>query len=484
MHAGGVEVQGARSSSIVPRFGVTDDATFNEQRPYRDPRGPSAQPEGHRRRHSPAPAHRRDRRERLGQVDASRSTSSTPRVSDATSRASPPTRGSSSSAWRSRDVDHVGGIPPAVAIDQRKPVKTSRSTVGTMTEIHDHLKLLFAKLGVLQCRGCGCRVERATPTGVAQQLLREQLGAAVLLGFPFPLPDLPWPDVVAALAREGFTRARLDGAVHTLDGVAAAPAIPLDIVVDRLTLKRETRARLVASLEQALTYGKGRCWVARVDDGRRLEFSTALACTACGIAYRDPTPNLFSFNSPLGACERAAASAASSTSTSTSWSPTRRARSRAVRSSRGQRRRRARNAATSWRSAPPHDPDRRALRAPRSRAASARRGGRRQVLRHPRLVPLARAQDLQDARPGPALALSLATASARRARAAASKPDALDFRVGGRSIADVNRMNVADAARVRFGVSTSTPRRTRPRPSSSARSARGSGIWSTSGSAI
>src|SRR5689334_19855815 len=104
------------------------------------------------------------------------------------------------------DVDHIGGIPPAVAIDQRRPVTTSRSTVGTVTEIHDHLKLLFAKCGVLHCRGCGRRVERATPAGVGERFLREQAGAAVYLGFPFPLPELPWPEVVAALAREGFTR--------------------------------------------------------------------------------------------------------------------------------------------------------------------------------------------------------------------------------------------------------------------------------------
>src|SRR5512147_111958 len=85
------------------------------------------------------------------------------------------------------DVDHIGGIPPAVAIDQRRPVTTSRSTVGTVTEIHDHLKLLFAKLGVLQCRTCGRHVERATPVRIADDVLRERMGAAVHLGFPFPL---------------------------------------------------------------------------------------------------------------------------------------------------------------------------------------------------------------------------------------------------------------------------------------------------------
>ena len=82
------------------------------------------------------------------------------------------------------DVDHVGGIPPAVAIDQRRPVTTSRSTVGTVTEIHDHLKILFAKLGVLQCRGCGRRVERGDAVTVAEALLRDRSGRRGVRGLP------------------------------------------------------------------------------------------------------------------------------------------------------------------------------------------------------------------------------------------------------------------------------------------------------------
>src|SRR6185295_12081173 len=135
------------------------------------------------------------------------------------------------------DVDHIGGIPPAVAIDQRRPVTTSRSTVGTVTEIHDHLKLLFANLGVLHCRGCSRVVERATPVRIADDALQARPGAPVHLGFPFPLPDLPWADTVAALAREGFTRALIDGGVQKLDGVRAAPPSPLAVLVDRLTLR-------------------------------------------------------------------------------------------------------------------------------------------------------------------------------------------------------------------------------------------------------
>src|SRR6185369_14990489 len=93
------------------------------------------------------------------------------------------------------DVERISGIPPAVAIDQRRPVTTSRSTVGTMTELHDHLKLLFARMGVLQCRQCRRPVVRATPPSIADELLAGCVGAPVYVGFSFPVPSLPWLEV-------------------------------------------------------------------------------------------------------------------------------------------------------------------------------------------------------------------------------------------------------------------------------------------------
>ncbi len=201
------------------------------------------------------------------------------------------------------DVEHIGGIPPAVAIDQRRPVTTSRSTVGTVTELHDHFKLLFAKLGVLLCRGCGRTVERSTPATITRELLAEREGAAALLGFAFPLPALPWAEVAAALGREGFVRALADGAAVTIDQLPPPTAPTLDVVVDRLTLRSGGQSRLTGSLEQALRYGKGRLWVVFPANGERREYDAALACASCALSYRDPVPNLFSFNSPLGACE-------------------------------------------------------------------------------------------------------------------------------------------------------------------------------------
>jgi len=201
------------------------------------------------------------------------------------------------------DVDHIGGIPPAVAIDQRRPVTTSRSTVGTMTELHDHLKLLFANLGVLHCRGCGRPVTRATPGSVADELGRDLAGAGVYLGFAFPVPDLPWPEVATGLAREGFIRALVGGEILPIESLTPAAGTTLDVLVDRVTVKEGGRPRLISSLEQALRYGKERCWVVVPATGARRDYSAALECADCGIAYREPTPNLFSFNSPLGACD-------------------------------------------------------------------------------------------------------------------------------------------------------------------------------------
>src|SRR3954451_5770812 len=99
-------------------------------------------------------------------------------------------------------VEKIEGILPAIAIDQNRPVTTSRSTVGTMTELHDHLKLLFARMGVLQCRQCRRPVVRATPPSIADELLAGFVAAPVYVGFSFPVPPLPWPEVATGLARE------------------------------------------------------------------------------------------------------------------------------------------------------------------------------------------------------------------------------------------------------------------------------------------
>ncbi|HUE40113.1 MAG TPA: excinuclease ABC subunit UvrA, partial [Candidatus Binatia bacterium] len=198
------------------------------------------------------------------------------------------------------NVDAIRGILPAISIDQRRRVVTSRSTVATMTELHDHLKLLFAKAARLQCRGCGRAVERDDPESVFRRLGD---GSRFLVLFSVSSPArLPWSEVRGGLERAGFTRVLVGGEVVALETLDKKPRGDFEVVVDRLVAKPEQRRRIVDSLEQAFHFGKGHATLFFVDESRREAYSTELECTACQIRYRDPSSNLFSFNSPLGAC--------------------------------------------------------------------------------------------------------------------------------------------------------------------------------------
>jgi excinuclease ABC subunit A len=204
------------------------------------------------------------------------------------------------------NVERIEGILPAIAIDQSRPVKTSRSSVGTMTELHDYLKLLFAKLGVPHCRTCGKVIRRDSAETTATDLLRIHDGVRALVTFDVTLPDgLPWEEVRGGLLAAGFLRALgATGEPIELESAASPPTHPrLTVVQDRLRLTAADRGRLVESLEQAFQHGRGRLAVRLPDGGAVEHFSTALDCAGCGFTVRDPVPNLFSFNSPLGACE-------------------------------------------------------------------------------------------------------------------------------------------------------------------------------------
>jgi len=204
-------------------------------------------------------------------------------------------------------VEAITGILPAISIDQRRRVVTSRSSVATMTELHDHLKLLFAKVASLQCRGCGRPVERDNPESVYKRIPE---GERFLLLFTVNAPArLPWSEVKSGLERAGFTRLWLQDELVPLESVAKKPKgnAAIEVVVDRLVAKPDQKRRIVDSLEQAFHYGKGRATLFFPDrpaETRRESYSTELECTSCHIRYRDPTPNLFSFNSPLGACTK------------------------------------------------------------------------------------------------------------------------------------------------------------------------------------
>jgi excinuclease ABC subunit A len=201
-------------------------------------------------------------------------------------------------------VERIDGILPAIAIGQGNSVKTSRSTVGTMTELHDHLKLLFAKIGVLHCRQCGQPVQRASAESVATELLARGEGTRVLVTFTVPLPEnLPWSEARAGLVASGFRRLLVGRDVVEVESVEGAEKSVV-VVADRLVARADQKRRVCDSLEQAFRFGKGRLQLLFPDDGfASASYSELLECAPCRISYREPTANLFSFNSPLGACE-------------------------------------------------------------------------------------------------------------------------------------------------------------------------------------
>src|SRR5271163_2825507 len=199
-------------------------------------------------------------------------------------------------------VDRIDGIPPAIAIDQTNPVRTSRSTVGTMTELNDHLKLLFARAAVLHCRGCGRAVRRDTAAGIQDQLSKRAHSHGdplLLLTFPVPIPaNFAAAEIKQLLERQGYTR------IHEKRGAT------LQVVQDRFRWSSVDAARAGDAIESALKVGQGRLDVYTVDARADLgnpsppwRFSTGLHCPDCDITYKDPSPSTFSFNSPIGACE-------------------------------------------------------------------------------------------------------------------------------------------------------------------------------------
>jgi excinuclease ABC subunit A len=202
-------------------------------------------------------------------------------------------------------VDEVLGICPAIAIRQRTLSRSPRSTVATATEIHDHLRLLFARAGRVVCDECGQQVGRDSPTRVAERLLQAPVGGRVMVGFHPPAsPEAAGaltPEALAALRKRGFTRLLVDGeALETADLAGPAPEGAL-VLVDRLVLREDERSRIVESLEAALREGGGRAVVERPGQ-EPLRVSECFECSRCERAFVEPQPRLFSFNNPFGAC--------------------------------------------------------------------------------------------------------------------------------------------------------------------------------------
>jgi excinuclease ABC subunit A len=228
-------------------------------------------------------------------------------------------------------VDSIEGIPPAIAIEQRNAVKTTRSTVGTMTEIADYMKLLWPHIAQLHCRQCGKLVRKDSPQQVWQALndeLRMTNGEAaasaeVLITFDIPLAEkISLEESLALVSKQGYQRLLMGDEIVRLDEVASRARHSsfvirhLTVIQDRVKLAAANRARFVEACEQAYHFGKGKLAIRflnpppatrlaapkRSERGNTQLFSNRLHCAECDIEYREPTTALFSFNHPVGAC--------------------------------------------------------------------------------------------------------------------------------------------------------------------------------------
>jgi len=201
-------------------------------------------------------------------------------------------------------VDRLEGIAPSIAIEQRNPTVSSRSTVGTATEVYDYLRLLWARVGRSWCRSCGAPVRRDTPQSAADGIVARVEGR-VQVAFPLPpVARLAHDAVVENLRALGFVRVLADGVAHRLDelpaGLDLTRAGELLVVVDRLTAGPAALGRLAESVATAFQEGEGVALA--LHDGGRLRFTRSPACSACDTPAAVVTPALFSFNNPRGAC--------------------------------------------------------------------------------------------------------------------------------------------------------------------------------------
>lgn len=214
------------------------------------------------------------------------------------------------------DVDFISNIPPAIALAQKNTIKNARSTVGTITEINDHLRLVFANAGEATCTECGGRVVRDDPDTGLLRLEALGEGTVVLVVAPIEIADLPPESVAAGLRKQGYRRLWIDDAVWKLDDDTELPELPrvaegtasgaerrlLPVVIDRVTVGSTRSARLREALDAAFALGRGRVRLVPQDGRPPQRLDRRFTCEACGKERGELVPQLFSFNSPLGAC--------------------------------------------------------------------------------------------------------------------------------------------------------------------------------------
>ena len=202
------------------------------------------------------------------------------------------------------DVDDVTGLSPAIAIEQRNTTRSSRSTVGTATEIYDYLRLLFARLGRTICPTCQIEVRRYAPDEVIETLLATHRGRTVMVVASRPVEKGSGAKQIEELIREGYSRFIIRGEVVKLETApkGASRYQTIDLVLDRIEVDETRRARLLEAIEAAYRMTDGHVRFEDPEGGKPVHFTNQLKCTTCGKTFEEPRPILFSFNTPYGAC--------------------------------------------------------------------------------------------------------------------------------------------------------------------------------------
>ena len=206
------------------------------------------------------------------------------------------------------DVESIEGLSPAISIDQKTTSKNPRSTVGTVTEIYDYIRLLYAKIGVPYCPNCGKKIEKQSIDQIVDNIMELEEGTKIQILAPVVRSRKgEFVKQLEGYQKDGFVRARIDGEVYDLSDeikLDKNKKHEIELVVDRLVVKPEIRSRLTESVEIALKHADNLVLVNIItkEENKTILYSSNYACPDCGFSFPEITPRMFSFNNPYGAC--------------------------------------------------------------------------------------------------------------------------------------------------------------------------------------
>ena len=208
------------------------------------------------------------------------------------------------------DVDYIEGLSPAISIEQRSAAKNPRSTVATVTEIHDYLRLMFARIGIPHCPNCHKVIAKQTVEQMVDQILKFKEGTKIQVLAPLIKAQKgEHKDVFKNVKKQGYSRVRVDGKVRELEDddfhLEKNKKHTIEVVIDRLVVRAGVEKRLADSIQTALNCSKGLIvFDVNEDKSQEVVLSEAMACPTCGFSLEELSPRMFSFNSPFGACKQ------------------------------------------------------------------------------------------------------------------------------------------------------------------------------------